>query len=88
MLLEKIKSMDFIFLQFLAHLKKTTFQIKCIPELINTFEMLQMPTCSNKQEEEDNLKILFSDTFPRTDCDCLDPCSQNKYKFKVSLNLK
>ena len=45
--------------------------------------MLNLPICEKTQGEE-NLKILFGDTFPKTDCDCLDPCSQDVYKFQVS----
>ena len=45
--------------------------------------MLNLPICKKPQGEE-NLRILFGDTLPKTDCDCLDPCSQDVYKFQVS----
>ena len=48
--------------------------------------MLKMPTC-NADEEDEVLKIFLGDTFPSTDCECLDPCSQDKYTFKVKISL-
>ena len=38
-----------------------------------------------KVEGEKFTKLLLSDSFPKTDCDCLDPCSQDVYKFQVSI---
>ena len=46
--------------------------------------MLNLPICP-KMDGENNTKILISDTFPRTDCHCLDPCSLDVYKFQVCI---
>ena len=46
--------------------------------------MLNLPIC-NKMDGEKNIRIMLSDTFPKIGCDCLDPCSQEIYKFQVCI---
>ena len=59
-------------------------KINCIPKIINTFDMLSMTACNTDEEDDEILLSLLEETFPPTDCDCLDPCSQDKYSFKVN----
>ena len=42
-----------------------------------------MTACNTEEEDDEILLTLLEETFPSTDCDCLDPCSQDKYSFKV-----
>ena len=43
-----------------------------------------MPKC-NENDAEDAMKRLLENTFPPSGCDCLDPCSQDKYTFQVHM---
>ena len=62
------------------------FQVSCLPSAVNTFDELNLTAC-NETEEEAIMNILFnsSSRTPKFKCDCLDPCSQYKYKFYVNI---
>ena len=60
-------------------------QIPCQPSAVNTFDELNLTAC-NETEDEAIMNILFNkpSLTPKFKCDCLDPCSQFKYKFYVN----
>ena len=56
----------------------------CVPEILNVFDDLNLPTCNSSQEEI-NLRNLFTieSLIPDFRCDCLDPCQQQNFKYQV-----
>ena len=57
----------------------------CVPEILNVFDNLKVPTC-NRSQGDINLKKLFGtdSLIPEFKCDCLDPCDQQNFKYQVS----
>ena len=57
----------------------------CVPEILNVFDDLNIPKCNSSQGDRNLLALFGTDSLiPAFKCDCLDPCYQQKYKYKVS----
>ena len=57
----------------------------CVPEILNVFDDLNVPICNSSQGDINLLALFGTDSLiPEFKCDCLDPCYQQKYKYKVS----
>ena len=64
------------------------FQISCIPENINTFDLTKMKRrhCSDN-EKRDQYSKINSNTLSDRNCGCLIPCTQIRYDFRVGKEL-
>ena len=80
-----LQSLKVFSFDFKKYSSKILVQVPCMPSAVNTFDDLNLTAC-NETEDEAIMNILFNkpSLTPKFKCDCLDPCSQFKYKFYVN----
>ena len=80
-----LQSLKVFSFDFKKYSSKILVQVPCMPSAVNTFDDLNLTAC-NESEDEAIMNILFNkpSLTPKFKCECLDPCSQFKYKFYVN----